>query len=274
MHSRPPWIRTKCLTPPARNRGEPWPECAARTRWPSRAVLATMKAMTSSEVDVGRNLQPDLVRLHQRVGSQVSDCVGTLPEIGTPHPVPRSGCTAKLPEAGGGAGFPKCSEPVAFAGSIGVGGFGTALRIGTLGERWLSTGAMVAPQRRHGGHYAMSWTDMGEVRSRHRQRHAGSWRHVMQLGCVRHERTGRQAEDDQAACGQDGSALGSHARLSTLIDSRLTDSRIGACYHRLRWRQTAEVVRMSHPPSRTSGCVDASSCWWDPTGSSCPCRYS
>jgi len=102
-----------------------------------------MKAMTSSEVDVGRNLQPDLVRLHQRVGSQVSDRAGTLPEIGTPHPVPRSGCTAKLPEAGGGAGFPKCSEPVAFAGSIGVGGFGTALRIGTLGERWLSTGAMV-----------------------------------------------------------------------------------------------------------------------------------
>jgi len=143
LHSRQPWIRTKCLTPPARNRGEPWPECAACSRWPSRAVLATMKAMTSSEVDVCRALQPDLVQLHQRVGSQVSDRAGTLPEIGTPHPVPRSGCTAKLSEGSAGVGFPTCTEPVALAWSIGVGGFGTAFRLETLGERWLSTGAMV-----------------------------------------------------------------------------------------------------------------------------------
>ena len=139
LHSRPPWITTKCLTPPARNRGEPWPECAARSRWPSRAVLATMKAMTSSEV-YGRNLQPDLVRLHQRAGSHVSDRVGTLPEIGT---VPRSGGMAKFPEGGTHVGFPTCSEPVALAGSIGVGGSGTALRLEMVGERWLSSGAMV-----------------------------------------------------------------------------------------------------------------------------------
>jgi len=57
--------------------------------------------------------------------------------------VPRSGCAAKFPEGGAGVGFPTCSEPVALAGSIGVGGFGTALGLETLGERWLSTGAMV-----------------------------------------------------------------------------------------------------------------------------------
>jgi len=111
--------------------------------WSSRAVLATMKAMTSSEVDVGRKLQPDLVRLHQRVGFHVSDRAGTLPEIGTSHPVPRSGGMAKFPEGGTGVGFLTYSEPVAVAGSIGVGGSGTALRLEMLGERWLSTGAIV-----------------------------------------------------------------------------------------------------------------------------------
>ncbi len=80
----------------------------------------------------------------------------------------------------------------------------------------------------------MSWTYVGEVRSRHGQRRAGPWRHVVKLGPIRHERAGRQAEDKQAQCGQDGSASGSHARLSPAIDSRLTDSRIRACYHRLR----------------------------------------
>ena len=87
-----------------------------------------------------RNLQPDLVRLHQRAGSHISDRAGTLPEIGTSHLVPRSGGMAKFPEGGAGVGFPTSSEPVALAGSIGVGGFAIALR---LGERWLSTGAMV-----------------------------------------------------------------------------------------------------------------------------------
>ncbi len=91
----------------------------------------------------GRNLQPDLVRLHQRVGFHVSDRAGTLPEIGTSHPVPRSGGMAKFPEGGTGVGFPTRSEPVALSGSIGVGGSDTALRLEILGERWLSTGAMV-----------------------------------------------------------------------------------------------------------------------------------
>jgi len=50
---------------------------------------------------------------------------------------------AKFPEGGTGVGFPKRSEPVALAGSVGVGGSGTALRLSMLGERWLSTGAMV-----------------------------------------------------------------------------------------------------------------------------------
>jgi len=79
---------------------------------------------------------------YQRAGSHVSDRVGTLPEIGT---VPRSGGMAKFPEGGTGVGFPTRSEPVALAGSIGV---GTALRLEILGERWLSTGAMVP---RNGG---------------------------------------------------------------------------------------------------------------------------
>jgi len=77
---------------------------------------------------------------YQRAGSHVSDRVGTLPEIGT---VPRSGGMAKFPEGGTGVGFPTRSEPVALAGSIGVGGSDTALRLEILGERWLSTGAMV-----------------------------------------------------------------------------------------------------------------------------------
>ncbi len=47
---------------------------------------------------------------------------------------------AKFPEGGAGVGFPTCSEPVALAGSIGV---DASLRIEILGERWLSTGAMV-----------------------------------------------------------------------------------------------------------------------------------
>ncbi len=77
-----------------------------------------------------RNLQPDLVRLHQRAGSHISDRAGTLPEIGTSHLVPRSGGMAKFPEGGAGVGFPTSSEPVALAGSIGVGGFAIALRLG------------------------------------------------------------------------------------------------------------------------------------------------
>lgn len=50
---------------------------------------------------------------------------------------------AKFPEGGTGVGFPTRSEPVALAGSIATGGFGTAFRLETLGERGLSTGAMV-----------------------------------------------------------------------------------------------------------------------------------
>ncbi len=50
---------------------------------------------------------------------------------------------AKFPEGGTAVGFPTRSEPVALAGSIGVGGSGTAFRLEILGERWLSTGAMV-----------------------------------------------------------------------------------------------------------------------------------
>ncbi len=50
---------------------------------------------------------------------------------------------AKFAEGGAGVGFPTGSEPVALAGSIGVGGSGTALRLEILGERWLSTGPMV-----------------------------------------------------------------------------------------------------------------------------------
>jgi len=92
----------------------------------------------------GRNLRPDLEPArHQRAGSQVSDRAGTLPEIGMPHPVPRSGCTAKFSKGGADVGFPTCSEPVVLAGSIWVGGSGTALRIEMLGKRWLSIGAMV-----------------------------------------------------------------------------------------------------------------------------------
>ncbi len=82
----------------------------------------------------------DVGLVHQCAGSHVSDRVGTLPEIGT---VPRSGGMAKLSEGGTGVGFPTRSEPVAIAGSVGVGGSGTALRLEILGERWLSTGAMV-----------------------------------------------------------------------------------------------------------------------------------
>ena len=47
---------------------------------------------------------------------------------------------AKFPERGVGVGFPTCSEPAALAESIGV---GASLRLEMLGERWLSTGAMV-----------------------------------------------------------------------------------------------------------------------------------
>ncbi len=89
----------------------------------------------------------DVGSVYQRAGSHVSDRVGTLPKIGTPHPVPRSGCTAKFPGGVAVAGFPTYSEPIVVAGSIGVGGSGTALRIETLGEPWLSTGAMVPRSR-------------------------------------------------------------------------------------------------------------------------------
>jgi len=61
---------------------------------------------------------------------------------------------AKFPEGGTGVGFPTRSEPVTLAGSVGVGGSGTALRIETLGERWLSTGAMVP---RSSGMEATTW---------------------------------------------------------------------------------------------------------------------
>jgi len=50
---------------------------------------------------------------------------------------------AKFPKGGTGVGFPTRSEPLVLAESSWVGGSGTGLLLKTLGERWLSSGAMV-----------------------------------------------------------------------------------------------------------------------------------
>ncbi len=85
LHSRPPWIRTKCLTPPARNRGGPWRECAARPDGGPRLP----KRQSSHDVIRGRwpQLATDLVQLGISAPAPTSPIVSVR--------FPRSACPTR-----------------------------------------------------------------------------------------------------------------------------------------------------------------------------------
>jgi hypothetical protein len=189
----------------------------------------------------------DVGSVHQCAGSHVSDRVGTLPEIGTSHPVPRSGGMAKLPEGGTGVDFPTRSKPVGLAGSIGVGGSGTALRLEILGERGLPTGAMVP---RSSGMEATTWC-LGRIWAKCGRGTGNGTPGPGATSCsLAVSGTSAQADKPRKSRPHVGKTEAPRARmlrLSTALDSRLTEFRIRACYHRLQCRQATEAARMSHP---------------------------